>query len=151
MDSNLVVGGTSLFSRTALVNGASTFSSTVLVSGASTFADSVKAESVDIETHLNVLNNSNIGTLYVSGVSSLAAGVVVGGGYGDAGVTITETGGLSMDSNLVVGGTSTFSRTALVNGASTFSSTVLVSGASTFADSVKAESVDIDTHLNVLN
>ena len=39
--------------------------------------------------------------LVVDGTSTLAGSVVIGAGYGQAGVTITDTGAVSMDSNLV--------------------------------------------------
>ena len=55
----------------------------------------------------------------------------IGGGYGAAGVTVTDAGFLSMNSNLVVGGT------ASVVGASTLAGTASITGASSLAGTVK--------------
>jgi hypothetical protein len=56
------------------------------------------------------------GTLSVSGFSTLSSDVIVGGGFGSVGMTITSTGALSMDSSAEIGSTLTVKGEANMDG-----------------------------------
>ena len=56
------------------------------------------------------------GTLDIAGTSTLAGEVTVGGGYGDTGVTVSDTGNVQANGTLTIDGTSTLTGEVQVGG-----------------------------------